>query len=181
MAKVYGAPKKKIKTSKKTPQAEPQARLFPIKAVALLCFLLIGFGAFLYQINGAWRSTPAPKVQPKEPISAGSKLPEPPQEKWQYINNLAKQNVNIDVEPSQQRAVKKYKIQCGSFRRRQDAESMQAQIAFAGLSASIQTTQSKSLWNRVVLGPYLGKRAAEVARHKIQRLGIETCQIWYWN
>ena len=33
-------------------------------------------------------------------------------------------------------------------------------------------------WYRVVLGPYTTKRATEVDRHKIQRTGIETCQVW---
>lgn len=88
-----------------------------------------------------------------------------------------KVKVDTSTKPS-----RPYKMQCGSFRRKIDAEAMQARIAFQGLSAQIQATQGKKgMWYRVVLGPYPKRRATETDRHKLQRAGMDGCKVWYWN
>ena len=75
-----------------------------------------------------------------------------------------------------------YKMQCGSFRKRSQAEAMKAQIAFSGLVAKVSESSGKNgIWYKVALGPYPRKRMAEADKHKLKRNNITTCQIWLWN
>ncbi len=70
-------------------------------------------------------------------------------------------------------------MQCGSFRKRDQAEQLEARIAFTGLQAEVRETEGKNgLWYRVVLGPYQGKRSADRDRHLLQDNKIEGCRIW---
>ncbi len=51
---------------------------------------------------------------------------------------------------------KKFGLQCGAFKNRQQAENMQARLAMAGFNARVNASAD---WNRVVVGP-VGDRAA---------------------
>jgi cell division protein FtsN len=51
-------------------------------------------------------------------------------------------------------ASKRYILQAGSFRNRQDAEKLKATVALLGLEASInQVSINKEIWHRVRIGP----------------------------
>ena len=73
-------------------------------------------------------------------------------------------------------------MQCGSFRKEQQAQAMKAQMAFAGLIAEIRKTNGKNgVWYRVRLGPYETKRQAESDKNKLKRINIVSCGIWGWT
>lgn len=68
---------------------------------------------------------------------------------------------------SQQKIV----VQCGSFKNLAQAESIKANLAFAGLESRISSTDD---WHRVVLGPY-NKETAEKIRDRAKSVGVSGC------
>ena len=102
-------------------------------------------------------------------------LPEKPQPKWDYVDTLKTKEVKVDI-PEEETNYTPYQMQCGSFRNKDDAESLKAKIAFQGLESMVKKTGN---WYRVILGPYERKRLAEKERHKLQRARINGCQIWF--
>lgn len=68
---------------------------------------------------------------------------------------------------SQQKIV----VQCGSFKNLEQAESIKANLAFAGLESRISSTDD---WHRVVLGPY-NKETAEKIRDRAKSVGVADC------
>ncbi|MBC8948478.1 cell division protein FtsN [Xenorhabdus ehlersii] len=66
----------------------------------------------------------------------------------------------------------KLMLQCGSFRTMEQAESVRANLAFAGIESQITT---KDNWNRVVLGPYKNKASAEKMRERVAGAGVPGC------
>ncbi|SDI38173.1 cell division protein FtsN [Ferrimonas sediminum] len=159
---------------------------FPWLRLVLVIALIGGFGYFLWSIQGASDGQPVadtpvavPVTKPK-PAKAEPALPEKPQETWEYIETLPEKEVEVEV-PKQELGGP-YQMQCGSFRKQSQAEAMKAKIAFMGMESQVRrTTGSNGVWFRVVLGPYERKRVAESERHKVQRGGINGCQIWLWN
>lgn len=150
--------------------------------VGLLAIIMVGgFGYGLWTIKGAAPKqdsqvkTTVKQTQPK----AEKPLPEKPVEKWQYIEELQDKQVEVEV-PQKQASTKRYQMQCHSFKSREKADTMKAQIAFLGIESFIKQTKGSS-WFRVVLGPYKTKRDAEVDRHKLQDNGHNDCKIWLWN
>ncbi|MBD2795615.1 cell division protein FtsN [Xenorhabdus sp. 18] len=63
-------------------------------------------------------------------------------------------------------------LQCGSFRTMEQAESVRASLAFAGIESQITTKDS---WHRVVLGPYKNKASAEKMRERVATAGVPGC------
>ncbi|MBN7820779.1 SPOR domain-containing protein [Bowmanella yangjiangensis] len=162
-------------------KAPPPKPPLPWLRIVITLALFAGFAYFLWNINGSAKKTensqPAP-VKVKEPADA---LPKPPEEKWEFIEVLPNQTVEVDV-PEQEDDGIRWLMQCGSFRQSQQAEEMRAKIAFAGLESQVRPSDgANGRWYRVILGPFERKREAEKNRHAIRRTGITTCQIWQWN
>ena len=117
---------------------------------------------------------PAPK--PKKKAKQAKPLPPPPEEQWNYVKELP--NKEIKVKAKEQVVSKiPYIMQCGAFKKLQQAEERKVNIAFQGISSKIRKKENSS-WYRVVLGPYKLKRDAERDKHKLQRAKIEPCAIW---
>ena len=176
------APKDYVKRSKApAKKVEPETPPLPWIAIILVLIAVIGFGYFLWQINGASDDPDNQPLQQKSAPEQQTPLPDMPEEQWEFIDTLENHSVEVDVpEPTDDG--KQYQMQCGSFRTQEQAERMRAQLALMGQEAMIKATQgSNGLWHRVVLGPYDKKRAAERDRHQIRKLGITTCQIWLWR
>lgn len=165
---------------------QSQQRPFPIVAVIILIATVTGFAWLLYSIKGHAPQpgllpeavAPKPNVKVTEPLNP---LPQKPQER-PYIRELETKEVEVEVDTSRTKSTRPYQMQCASFRNQSDAQAMKATIAFTGLSSQVKRSEGKNgVWYRVVLGPYTYKRNAETDRHKLQRAGIDTCQIWHWN
>ncbi|MNG93909.1 Cell division protein FtsN [compost metagenome] len=84
-----------------TKKAAP--RRFPVIPALLAGALVVGFGAFLYLINGKGADAPTIEEQVKanKPKAQGHTLP---QEKWSYIERLENKQVDI-IEPPPQPGV----------------------------------------------------------------------------
>ena len=78
-------------------------RRFPVIPALLAGALVVGFGAFLYLINGKGADAPTIEEQVKanKPKAQGHTLP---QEKWSYIERLENKQVDI-IEPPPQPGV----------------------------------------------------------------------------
>ena len=78
-------------------------RRFPVIPALLAGALVVGFGAFLYLINGKGADAPTIEEQVKanKPKAQGNTLP---QEKWSYIERLENKQVDI-IEPPPQPGV----------------------------------------------------------------------------
>ncbi|PWW07559.1 MULTISPECIES: SPOR domain-containing protein [Pseudidiomarina] len=172
---------------KKKPAAKKASaqRAVPWRIVVLALVLVGLFVWGLVTIAGKRHQQPAVSPSQPEPVPATvpqsiNELPELPQERWEYIDELENQEVIVDVP---EREVGPPKVmQCGSFRQLADAERLRAQIAMAGLESQVRTTEGQTgTWHRVILGPYATKREAEAERHKLERARIHNCMIWNWE
>lgn len=108
-------------------------------------------------------------------------LPDAPQERWQYIEELENHSVEV-VVPEREEARRRL-MQCGSFRSESDAQELRARIAMAGYESQVRQTQSTQhgVWYRVILGPFDGLRPAQTVNNQLRRNNVHGCQIWYWN
>lgn len=186
-----GQAKKKPANGKKKPApaaASPaSAPSTPWGRILITLALVVGFAYFLWTIKDTAPESaePLPKEIVAEKVKPEEVIPEPPKEEWGYIQELENPEPGKfeEVEPLESNSSGRlYQMQCGSFRLEAQAEQMKARIAFQALESIIRATEGKNgLWYRVVLGPYNTKRAAEADRHKLQRAGFTTCQIWGWN
>ena len=177
----YISQSKKPKKSpyKKTPPKSDSKFTLKLKlsVLFLLCCIAV-FSYFLWVIKDKEPLPDAPKASP-EAVQVENELPEPPVEKWAYVDALK----NKEIEEGEYQVEKKgpYKMQCGSFKTRAQAESLKAQIAFSGLSSQIKgVTGSNGTWFKVYLGPYKRKRNAEKDKHALKRNNIKYCEIWLW-
>ena len=167
--------KKKPTTRKRQVSKRNQTKKdFPFLAL-FTALLLMGFiGYFIFAVD----KPPETAVANKKPAPRKEEqLPEKPQPQWEYEDTLKNKEIEVDI-PAEKKPTRPYQMQCGSFRRQGDAESLKARIAFQGLNSQVRKTGN---WYRVILGPYERKRLAEKARHKLQRAKINGCQIWYWR
>ena len=172
-------PAKSSKKNKQTSRKRPVSKRnqpkkgFPFLAT-FAALLLMGFiGYFIIAVD----KPKTPVVNKKPTIKKEEQLPEKPQPKWEYEDTLKTKEIEVDI-PVENKPKRPYQMQCGSFRRQGDAESLKAGIAFQGLNSQVKKTGN---WYRVILGPYERKRLAEKDRHKLQRAKINGCQIWFWR
>ncbi|HCT7986928.1 TPA: cell division protein FtsN [Serratia liquefaciens] len=111
---------------------------------------------------------PQPKPQPVTPPPAQVKHPEPkPQPKPEVKQETAKQETETKPESKQ-----KWMVQCGSFRATDQAESVRARLAFEGIESRITAGGG---WNRVVLGPYSSRAAADKTLSRLKGVGMSSC------
>jgi len=96
--------------------------------------------------------------------------------KYDFYTVLPEMEVVIDkdeIEPASQREPSSYILQVGSFKSRQDAESLKAQLALLGQQAHIQTLDvNQTRWHRVRLGPFDSARKADSIKRRLQKNGI---------
>ncbi|WP_230514000.1 cell division protein FtsN [Limnobaculum parvum] len=63
-------------------------------------------------------------------------------------------------------------IQCGSFKALDQAESVKVNLAFSGIESRISTSGG---WNRVILGPYNNREAADKTLQRLKSSGVSNC------
>lgn len=190
-----GGPKRA--SSKKAAQAQ-RAKARQRRVGALLVLLFVGFFALLFGLRHASQpDRPDAPFLLQEPSgdeqnspdtngdlpeqSALEALPQAPQERWRYIEELENHEVEVIV-PERGESARRL-MQCGSFRRETDAQALRANIAMNGYESQVRRTESAEhgVWFRVILGPFDGLRAAQSVNNQLRRGGIHGCQIWLWN
>ena len=118
----------------------------------------------------AQQAQPAQTVQTQpaqQPAKSEAKKPEPvkkPEPPKKAEPKPAEQQV--------QAGGKKFGLQCGAFKNRAQAESLQGRLAMAGVNAQIATSEE---WNRVRVGPFGSRDAATAAQDKAK--SVASCVV----
>ena len=112
-------------------------------------------------------------VKKTEPV----KKPEPPKKVEVVKAEPAKteQPKKVEPKPAEQQVQaggKKFGLQCGAFKNRAQAESLQGRLAMAGVNAQIATSEE---WNRVRVGPFGSRDAATAAQDKAK--SVASCVV----
>ncbi|WP_293746986.1 SPOR domain-containing protein [uncultured Paraglaciecola sp.] len=167
--------------SKKQAPPPPKPSL-PWLRIIITLTLVAGFGYFLWSIKGTAPEKAASKNAATEQVeNQKDNMPDIPEEEWEFIKSLPEFTVEIEQIEQDQPTVRRL-MQCGSFRKNEQAQELKAKIAFQGLIAQVRSSEdSTGVWYRVILGPYDNKRLAEKDRHTLQRSKINGCKIWNWN
>ena len=87
----------------------------------------------------------------------------------------AEQPKKAEPKPAEQQVQaggKKFGLQCGAFKNRAQAESLQGRLAMAGVNAQIATSEE---WNRVRVGPFGSRDAATAAQDKAK--SVASCVV----
>ncbi|NQY63333.1 MAG: SPOR domain-containing protein [Alteromonadaceae bacterium] len=155
----------------------------PLKVKLIGLFTLVAivvFGYFLWSIKDNQPADNTTKKNTSVKKMASAELPEPPKEKWTYVDGLKSKQVEVGEYEVKQAGP--YAMQCGSFRSQKQAEVLKANVAFNGIGSKIHKVTGKSgIWYKVVLGPYARKRLAEKDKHKLKSNNIHYCQILLWK
>lgn len=180
-------PKRRATPKKrKTPAAKPKTgavrnqrdRSVSLPRLVLTILAVIAFVVALFMLKSKGNPEQVKKSAAQQ--RSEEALPALPEERWSYIEAL--ENKEVEVIVPERAASRPRLIQCASFRNEADADAMRAKIAFMGLEAQVRATQGETgMWYRVILGPFENQRAAQSTTHKLQRGGVNNCQIWNWT
>ena len=124
----------------------------------------------------------AQPTQPQQTAKTEVKKPEPPKkvevvkaEPAKTEPAKAEQPKKAEPKPAEQQVQaggKKFGLQCGAFKNRAQAESLQGRLAMAGVNAQIATSEE---WNRVRVGPFGSRDAATAAQDKAK--SVASCVV----
>ena len=130
------------------------------------------------------QQTVKPEAKKPEPVKKTEpvKKPEPPKKVEVVKAEPAKtepakteQPKKAEPKPAEQQVQaggKKFGLQCGAFKNRAQAESLQGRLAMAGVNAQIATSEE---WNRVRVGPFGSRDAATAAQDKAK--SVASCVV----
>jgi len=152
-----------------------------LKVKLIAAFLIIALPSFGYMLWSIKDNQPETVIVPTviKPKKT-TELPELPEEKWTYVDELKSKQVEVGEYEVKKKGP--YKMQCGSFKTRKQAESLKAKIAFTGLEAQVgKSVGTSATWYKVYLGPYTKKRNAEKDKHKLKNNSVHGCKIWGWD
>jgi cell division protein FtsN len=154
---------------------------------------LAGIGAYVFYKNDGSappnttpvvESKPAPKPQTTASTTPKTDTKKSTSEKprFEFYTLLPEQEVIIpdsEVREQQQRMTEKqsgtYVIQVGSFRHKEDADSLKAKLAFLGIESNIDyVTPNEESWYRVRVGPYTDPRELNRIRNRIHANKMNT-------
>jgi cell division protein FtsN len=82
------------------------------------------------------------------------------------------QQPKTESKPKEAEKSQHWMVQCGSFKRTDQAESIRAQLAFEGFESRITTGGG---WNRVVIGPYNSRSSADSTLKRLRGSGHSNC------
>ena len=120
--------------------------------------------------------------QAQQTAKQEAKKPEPPKKaevvKAEPVKTepaKTEQPKKAEPKPAEQQVQaggKKFGLQCGAFKNRAQAESLQGRLAMAGVNAQIATSEE---WNRVRVGPFGSRDAATAAQDKAK--SVASCVV----
>jgi len=118
----------------------------------------------------------AQPTQPQQTAKTEVKKPEPVKKTEPVKKPEPPKKVEVvKAEPAEQQVQaggKKFGLQCGAFKNRAQAESLQGRLAMAGVNAQIATSEE---WNRVRVGPFGSRDAATAAQDKAK--SVASCVV----
>ena len=105
---------------------------------------------------------------------------------YEYDDMLSTSEVPVDAPASSETtkpldaAPARVVLQAGSFRNRDDAENMRAQLLLLGIGPSSTRealVKGGEVWHRVLVGPFANETAMHAAQAKLQKQNIEALSI----
>lgn len=181
---------KKRKTARKSNKRSPRQKPAPRKPISPVLVFIGGVLITLFAIF-LWLLVKKPEMikevipvkEPEQTVTSSEKAPDKEQEEtstepeYTYHETLTNKEIKVDATQvtTTTNSNVSYVMQCGAFRKQEDAEAMKVEMAFIGFQANVE---EKDGWYRVRLGPYNSKRAAESDRHKLQDNDYQDCRIW---
>jgi len=108
-------------------------------------------------------------TQPVEPVQRKPAVNIPPKLEAQPTAPAAQPQTAPSTKPTN--SLQNMVVQCGSFRTAEQAESVQATLAFSGIESRVSAGGG---WHRIVLGPY-SKSTAEKMRDRAASAGVSGC------
>ncbi|AIR70192.1 cell division protein FtsN [Dickeya fangzhongdai] len=86
----------------------------------------------------------------------------------------AKETAKTDskTENTKPEKEQRWMVQCGSFKTAEPAESVRAELAFAGVESRIASSGG---WHRIMLGPYNSRTVADKMAQKLKGMGQSNC------
>lgn len=108
-----------------------------------------------------------PPVTTRAPVTAPVTQPAAPKQEVPKPLETAKQPEAPKPEKTQ-----RWMVQCGSFKTPEPAESVRAQLAFAGIESRIASSGG---WNRITLGPYKDRATADKMLSRLKDAGAANC------
>lgn len=155
----------------------------------LLVIVLVGaFAAFLIYLRSSEQS--GEKTPPATQVVVKSQEPKPnpkPRKPFEptfdFYTILPEQEVVVSEPEIKTRAREesigkskeaKYVIQAGSFRNREDADKVKAQLAALGIEAKIEAAKNgTTTWHRVKIGPLSKVTKVDAIRSRLHSHGID--------
>ncbi|WP_275075530.1 cell division protein FtsN [Providencia rettgeri] len=110
-------------------------------------------------------------AQPIEPVQRKPVVNTEPKPETRPAAPIAPVQPATPAEPKSANNMQNMLVQCGSFRTTDQAESVRATLAFAGIESRV--TEGGG-WHRIVLGPY-SKSTAEKMRDRAAGVGVSGC------
>ncbi|AHF78924.1 Cell division protein [Sodalis praecaptivus] len=126
---------------------------------------------FSQQPVQAPRQTPPATVAP-QPAQPARQAPAPTRQTPAPIQPVQKSAEQNAAKESPKEKPQRWLVQCGSFKAMDQAESVRAQLAFAGIESRITTGGG---WNRVLLGPYSSRAGADKILQSVRAAGVSNC------
>lgn len=171
---------------KSTPKATaaPETKKIPASMWFFNFILAAGFLGFLYYLKDipeTSQKVASPKPAEKASVPPAAK-PKPAETKpfpYDYAKILPKAEVippNVkEYEPKEDINKYVYRLQTGSFRRREDAEKQKASIAFLGMRGEIKELRQDNgnVWYRVEVGPITSRSKMNKAVDKLVKISIQ--------
>jgi cell division protein FtsN len=151
--------KEKRKTNIRKPNSPKKPA--PFWVWILIAISVIGFGFFLTQLSTSNKKEEAFRANAKETNTKKSAAEQKKnsQVKFDFYEILKGKEVNVDervIEKTPEQKNILYFLQAGSFKQRDDADTLRAKLLLQGLPVTIEKTTNKNgqEWQRVVAGPF---------------------------
>ena len=152
-------------------------KVFYIFLILLLMLIyIIGKNAFKGTSNKAADSI---EIKNTSIVNDNSnKIPSPPVSKFNYAQTLKNKVVDVQVDNKVVYDSRPYIIQCAAFKNKKQAEQLKAKIQSITKNVTIKKTTSQTtstIWYKVLIGPYKGRRLAQNDAHLLSRNKIGGC------
>lgn len=112
---------------------------------------------------------PTKPIEP--PVQRKPLIPSEPKPETRPVAPISQAEPEKKSEPKPVNNMQNMMVQCGSFRTSDQAESVRATLAFAGIESRVAAGGG---WHRIVLGPY-SKSTAEKMRDRAAGVGVSGC------
>lgn len=179
----------KARSTKSSPKPRSAGRVIPAFVFGMVFGLLIALGVALFVSNTQLPFSGASTQGAETVVRPGPTGGTPDPNAAIYGRANANQNDIVTVNPSDEPAIASldpsagvpepvarevFFLQVGSFRNREDAEQLRAQLAFVGTESEVAVGEvNGNIVNRVRVGPFASANDAYQARIPLTRGGFE--------